>query len=136
MTALLLLLAMLPTGTVQTGRAVEYRSGLMERVYRVRIHQGLVAPGWQGGFASSVSCGNIGRIIHARFRTPVVGQRSASWSQPRDLLVVDCSAPKDRPRHLREGLILETDWGTACQTGWCREGRTKASVWWTGETWR
>ncbi len=134
MTALLLLLAMLPT--VQTGRAVEYRSGLMERVYRIRIHQGLVAPGWQGGFASTPYCANIGRIIHARFRTPVVGNRSASWGTWYSLLVTDCSASVDRPRHVRSGLIVEVDWQTACASGWCRDGHTRAQVEWGETTWR
>ena len=136
MTALLLLLALLPTGNVQTGRAVEYRPGLMERVYQVRIRQGLVAPGWQGGFASSVDCKNIGRIIHARFRTPVVGQRSASWGTWYSLLVTDCSASVDRPRHVRSGLIVEVGWQTACSAGWCRDGHSRAQVEWGVETWR
>ncbi len=136
MTALLLLLAMLPTGTVQTGRAVEYRAGLFERVYRVRIHEGLVRPGWEGGFASTPYCSNIGRIIHARFRTPVVGQRSTSWGTWYSLLVTDCSASVDRPRHVRSGLIVETDWQTACSAGWCRDGHARAQLEWGNQTWR
>ncbi len=142
MTALLLLLAICAPYAqsnapyVQTGRAVEYRPGLMEHVYQVRIRQGLVAPGWEGGFASTPYCSNIGRIIHAHFRTPVVGNRSASWGTWYSLLVTDCSASVDRPRHVRSGLIVETGYETALDAGWAREGHARAQVWWTGETWK
>jgi hypothetical protein len=137
MTALLwLALFCAAVGTVQTGRAVEYRAGLFERVYSVRIHQGLVRPGWQGGFASTPYCSNIGRIIHARFRSPVVGNRSASWGKVYSLLVSDCSASVDRPRHVRSGLIVEVDWQTACSAGWCRDGHSRAQVIWGDQTWR
>lgn len=134
MNILLLLLAMLATpAQVQSGWAKEYRAGLFERVYAVRVRQGLLEPGWQGGFASTPYCTNIGRIIHARFQSPVTGQYSAS----QELLTVDCSRPgADQRRHLREGLVVETDWQTACSTGWCRDGKARARVWWAGEVWR
>ncbi len=132
MTALLLLLAMLPTGNVQTGRAVEYRSGLMERVYAVREREGLVRPGWTGGFISRPSCRTIGNIYSVSFRSPVTGRYSA----PRAMLQVDCAQNRDRARQIDEGLVAESDYLTALQTGWASEGRTRARVWWTGETWR
>ncbi len=133
MTALLWL-ALLSTAvpTVQTGRAVEYRPGLMEHVYRIRVHQGLVAPGWQGGFASRPSCATIGRVYAAQFRNA----RTGLYSAPQAMLQVDCAQARDYRGQLAEGLVIESDYGTALATGWAYAGRTKARVWPTNETWR
>jgi len=118
--------------TAQYGIAKYYSPGLMQHVYSVRIRQGLVRPGWTGGFAATPYCRSIGRIIHARLRDP----RSGLYNQAHTLLVVDCSQYRDLQRHLDEGLILETDYRTARDDGWTGDGKTGAVVTWTAQNWR
>ncbi len=134
MTLALMLLLMCSTAwyAPEVGHAVMYSPGVMERVYSVRVRQGLVEPGWAGGLISRPSCKTIGNIYAVSFRSPVTGQYSAS----RLMLQVDCAQNRDRARQIKEGLVAESDYLTALQTGWAHEGRTRARVRWTGETWR
>jgi hypothetical protein len=126
MTALLLLLAMLPTPTVQTGTAKFYSPHVMERVYRVRVAQGMVPAGWSGALVATPHCYNIGRILRVSYRNPNTGH----WSDPIRSLDIDCARPRDLGRQVAEGLVVEASWNTAAATGWAYEGRTRAIVDW------
>lgn len=119
-----------PLPPVKEGVAKHYSEGLMRQVLRVRQRQGLVPYGVRyEGLASTTECSNIGKRVTVSLRNPRTGQ----WSAPRTLLVVDCSAPRDRARHIRQGLVVEVDYATARATGWgwtgsSGEGKTGAHV--------
>ena len=104
----------------EEGWAVHYEPGLMREVLRVRQRQGLVPYGVRyDGLASTTDFANIGKRVWVSLRSP----RTGRWSAPLRLLVVDCSAPADRARHIRSGLVVEVDFATARRTGWGWDGR-------------
>jgi len=114
------------------GIAKNYDPGLFQQVLKVRQRQGLIPYGVTGydGLASSTDCSNIGRYVWVQLRNP----RTGEWSRAKRLLLVDCSAPRDRARHVRTGLVIEVDYMTAKATGWgwngsSGEGKTRARVW-------
>jgi hypothetical protein len=123
---LLALLALWPFHDASVGTAKHYSPGLMARVYQVRIRQGLVKAGWHAGLASTPYCQNIGRVLSASFLDP----HTHAWTYYRPLLVVDCAQNRDRPGQVARGLVVETDYSTAFQTGWARDGKTRAIVEW------
>src|SRR4051812_12756144 len=75
---------------IQVGIAKHYSPGLMERVAKNR---GMIS---EPRMAAVPDCWRIGQHVVAE----VNGHRAT-------YLIVDCSAPKDRPRHIRTGLIIE-----------------------------
>ena len=109
------------------GIAKHYQIGTMQRVARYRGLYGTRTD--TTGYASVPDCGRIGQVVSASFRNP----HSLVWSGFERLLVVDCSQDVDRPRHLAEGLLVETDYATADHDGWAwdgskGEGRTAVKV--------
>lgn len=87
------------------------RPGLMRQV---ALNRGLVPV---RRMASTPDCGRIGRWFAAR-----VNGHIGIFKQ------VDCSAPKDRARHLRQRLVLEVDYYTARDFGFRREGHAPAQI--------
>lgn len=120
MTALLWLLAAFTV----SGTALHYSPNVMQRVYAVRVRQGLAAPGWYGGLAAVPSCSHIGEVVSASFLNPVSG----AWTPYRSMLVVDCAQPYHYAMQIRTGRAIETDWGTAKWAGFTSVGKTKARV--------
>lgn len=111
---------------LKDGYAVHYDAGVFSRVLKVRQRQGLIPYGVAyDGLASSTSCGDIGQYRYVSFRNP----HTRVWSPVRRVLVADCSAPKDKARHIRTGLVVEVDYRTAQWAGFAGEGRVKARVW-------
>lgn len=122
--------ALAPVGT-----AMHYeRAGAMARVAAVRG----MPVAWSAidGMASLPAC----RYVNAR-RPYFVRARlweRGRWGRWRTLQVVDCSNPRDLPRHRRTGIApygLEVDYRTAQQGGWAWNGRsgagrTRAQVGW------
>jgi hypothetical protein len=99
------------TITPRSGYAVRYSPGVMERV---AVRRGLpVLP----RMASVPDCGRLGWWV-----TATVNGYTGRY------LVVDCSAPRDRARHIRQGLVLEVNHGSAVAYFPRGEGHTKASV--------
>lgn len=98
--------------TPRQGTAKHYSPGVMERVAAKR---GLPV---LRRMASVPDCGRIGWWVYAT----VHGHTDR-------YLVVDCSAPKDRPRHLRTGLVIEVNYGSKVAYFPRGEGRTAATVW-------
>jgi hypothetical protein len=112
--------------SVEAGRFVPYDPGAMERVARnreTRGHPGYV-PGFQrrydvDGWAASVNCSDIGRVLWA----------SLNGNAPERFQVVDCSAPRDRARHIRSGLVIEVDHRSAVRNGFAPPRKIRATVW-------
>lgn len=103
---------MLASGVPVHGVAKHYSTGTMERVARYR---GLPA---LPRMASVPDCGRIGWWAIAT----VNGSTDF-------YLVVDCSAPKDRARHIRSGLVLEVNYASKLAYFPRGEGRAPATVW-------
>lgn len=105
------------TASAHVGIAKHYRPGLMEAVAQKR---GVYGP----RYTSSVNCSDIGRTIYATLYDPVLHR----WTPYLPFVVADCSAPKDRARHIREGLVMEVDYQTAWANHFTSDGRTRAVV--------
>jgi hypothetical protein len=97
---------------IHSGTAKHYSPGVMERVARVR---GLPIV---EHMASVPDCSMIGSYVAARIN-------GVTWRYR----VTDCSAPRDRARHIRQGLVIEIDYRSARALGMVRSGRASAVVW-------
>lgn len=111
-------------GVIVEGHSLYYARNVMERVYRVRIRQGLAAPGWTGGLTAVPDCKRIGQVVRAQFLDP----HTHTWTNYRSLLVVDCAQPYDYRMQIRTGRVAEVDWNTAVWAGFTDVGRTRARV--------
>lgn len=105
-----------------TGHALYYGKGQMERVYRVRIQQHLVRPGWTGSLAAVPNCSHIGEIVSARIN-------GGLWAR---YLVVDCAQPYDYRMQIRTGRAIEVDYYSAVRNGFVSKGKAPATVVYTG----
>jgi hypothetical protein len=65
-----------------------------------------------------IDCSLIGRVIKARLN----GGRVETFQ------VLDCSAPRDRARHKRIGLVIEVDYQSAVRNRFAHKGRAPAQV--------
>jgi hypothetical protein len=70
------------------------------------------------GYAAVPSCTNIGRVLKASIN----GHSTERYQ------IVDCSAPSDRARHVRQGLVIEVDYQSAVRNDFTRRGRASATV--------
>jgi len=70
------------------------------------------------GYAAVPNCRYIGQVLQARIN----GHGMERYQ------VVDCSAPWDRARHIREGLVIEVDYQSAVRNDFSRRGRASADV--------
>jgi hypothetical protein len=70
------------------------------------------------GYAAVIDCSQIGNVVKARIN----GGRLETFQ------VLDCSAPRDRARHQRIGLVIEVDYDSAVRNGFARRGRAPAQV--------
>jgi hypothetical protein len=102
--------------TTHKGIAAYYSPGTMARVARNR---GIELRDDVDGYASLTSCSHIGKVITA----------SISGSRPERYQVLDCSHPRDRARHLRQGIVIEVDYQSAVRHGFTRRGHAPATVW-------
>ena len=100
---------------VRNGHAVYYAPGVFNVVARNR---GMAMRQDVDGYAAVIDCGQIGRIIKARLN----GRKLETYQ------VLDCSAPRDRARHQRIGLVIEVDYQSAVRNGFVRLGRAPAQV--------
>lgn len=97
---------------------------MFKRVLRVRQRQGLVPWGVQySALASTTECSNIGKRAQVSLRS----KRTGEWYTT-EALIVDCSHPRDRSRHIRTGLVVEVDADTARRAGFYGTGRTAARI--------
>lgn len=100
---------------VRSGHAVYYSPGVFNMVARNR---GMRMRTDVHGYAAVIDCGMIGRVIKARIN----GGKLETFQ------VLDCSAPRDRARHQRIGLVIEVDYDSAVRNGFVRRGRAPAQV--------
>ena len=101
-------------GTV-SGTAKYYRAGMFAQV---AANRGMILRADVAGYASVPSCAWLGSVIQARVN-------GGAWERYQ---VVDCSAPKDRARHIRQGLVLEVDYASARRNGFVSKGKAPAVV--------
>jgi hypothetical protein len=104
-----------PASSRQSGIAKYYSPGVMEAVARKR---GLARTGSVQGMAAVPNCGHIGKVAVA-----AINGRSAER-----YLIVDCSSPRDRAKHVRQGLVIEVDYSSAVRNGFQRRGSAPATV--------
>jgi len=102
--------------TTRAGIAAYYSPGVMARVARNR---GMDLRDDVAGWAAVPNCSEVGRIVVA----------SINGSRPERYQVLDCSHPRDKARHLRQGIVIEVDYQSAVRHGFTRRGYTKAVVW-------
>lgn len=107
---------------IVNGHALFYGKGQMERVYRVRINQHLVRPGWTGSLAAVPNCAHIGEVVRARVN-------NGAWT---NYLVVDCAQPYDYRMQIRTGRAIEVDYWSAVRNNFVSKGRAPATVIYTG----
>jgi hypothetical protein len=100
------------------GWAKHYSPGVMERVRTVRAHQGVRIRTDVAGYAAAPDCAQIGRVVVA----------SINGGPLERYQVLDCSHPRDRARHVREGLVIEVDYRSAVRNGFARQGKARAVV--------
>lgn len=100
---------------MRSGHAVFYSPGVFQIVARNR---GMKLREDVHGYAAVIDCGMIGRVIKARLN----GRKLETFQ------VLDCSAPRDRARHQRIGLVIEVDYQSAVRNGFARLGRAPAQV--------
>lgn len=130
MIALLILFACLSvalsgsSGVIVDGHALYYDRNVMQRVYAIRVRQGLAPAGWYGGLAAVPRCSHIGEVVRASFLNP----HTHVWTPYKRMLVVDCAESRDLAMQLRTGRAIEADWGTAQWAGYTDTGRTRARV--------
>jgi hypothetical protein len=99
----------------RSGTAYFYSPGMFNVVARNR---GIKLRDDVDGYAAVPDCQHIGSVVRAR-----INNRSMERYQ-----VLDCSAPRDRARHLRQGLVIEVDYQSAVRNNFARKGRAPASV--------
>jgi hypothetical protein len=99
----------------QRGIAKFYSPDVMEAVARSR---GLARPGSVDGLASVPNCSRLGTVVVA----------AINGRTPERYLVVDCSHPRDRARHIRQGLVIEVDYRSAVRNRFCRQGSAPAVI--------
>lgn len=107
-----------PGGTAlspQYGTAKYYRAGVMENV---AVYRGLLRRGNIDGMASTPNCSNLGKVAFA----------AINGGHTERYLIVDCSGPRDRARHVRQGLIIEVDYQSAVRNHFHREGSAPAVI--------
>src|SRR4051794_36693780 len=80
----------------QHGIAKYYSRGVFERVAQYRIRHGIYPSTSIVGYASVPDCGRLGQTIWAS----VNGHRWEPYQ------IMDCSAPRDRARHIAQGLVI------------------------------
>jgi hypothetical protein len=102
--------------TAQRGISAYYSPGTMARVARNR---GIALRHDVDGYASLTHCSHIGKIVTA----------TINGSRPERYQVLDCSHPRDRARHLRQGIVIEVDYQSAVRHGFTRRGYAPATVW-------
>jgi hypothetical protein len=100
---------------MRSGHAVYYSPGVFAVVARNR---GMKLREDVDGYAAVIDCTQIGRVIKAR----VNGGDLERYQ------VLDCSAPQDRARHQRIGLVIEVDYQSAVRNDFARRGRAPAQV--------
>ncbi|MEO8286642.1 MAG: hypothetical protein ABI670_09425 [Chloroflexota bacterium] len=103
-----------PTAIIR-GHAKYYSPGMFQTVARNR---GIKLRSDVSGYAAVPNCNHIGKVIKAR-----INSRDTETYQ-----VVDCSAPADRARHIRDGLVIEVDYSSAVRNQFANQGRAPASV--------
>ena len=99
----------------KSGHAVYYSPGVFKIVARNR---GMKLRTDVDGYAAVIDCSQIGRLIKARIN----GGKLETFQ------VLDCSAPRDRARHQRTGLVIEVDYDTAVRNRFAHRGRAPAQV--------
>jgi hypothetical protein len=99
----------------RSGHAVYYSPGVFKTVARNR---GMKLREDVDGYAAVIDCSQIGNVVKARIN----GGRLETFQ------VLDCSAPRDRARHQRIGLVIEVDYDSAVRNGFARRGRAPAQV--------
>jgi len=97
------------------GYAYFYSPGMFQTVARNR---GIKLRTDVDGYAAVPNCGYIGQVLKARINGHEVERYQ----------VVDCSAPSDRARHIRQGLVIEIDYQSAVRNDFSRRGRAPAEV--------
>lgn len=107
----LLVLALLATHNGAPHAKFYEQPGLMRQV---ALNRGLTPV---NHMASVPDCSRIGDHVLA-----VVNGHRALYK------VVDCSAPRDRARHIRQGLVIEVDYYSAHEFGFAREGHAPAHI--------
>jgi hypothetical protein len=97
------------------GYAYFYSPGMFQTVARNR---GIKLRLDVDGYAAVPNCRYIGQVVKARIN----GHYTERYQ------VLDCSAPSDRARHVREGLVIEIDYQSAVRNEFSRRGRAPADV--------
>ena len=97
------------------GIAKYYSPGVFRQV---ALNRGLALRSDVDGYASVPYCSWIGHVLTARINRGPIER----------FQVLDCSAPKDRPRHLRENLVIEVDYSSARGHGLLSNGHGPATV--------
>jgi len=104
-----------PVAQMGIGIAKFYAPGVFRRV---ASHRNIAARQDVDGYAAVPSCGRIGQLVRA----------SLNGGPFETYHILDCSAPRDLPAHLREGLVIEVDYGSAVRNGFARQGHAQAVV--------
>ena len=101
--------------TVLRGSSYFYSKGMFQIVARNR---GMKLRSDVDGYASVPNCRYIGQVLQARIN----GHDLERYQ------VLDCPAPWDRARHIREGLVIEVDYQSAVRNEFSRRGHAPAEV--------
>jgi hypothetical protein len=104
-----------PLAATSKGYAYFYSPGMFQTVARNR---GIKLRSDVDGYAAVPNCRYIGQVVKARIN----GHETERYQ------VLDCSAPSDRARHVREGLVIEIDYQSAVRNEFSRRGRAPANV--------
>lgn len=100
----------------KTGIAMFYSPGVMAHVASVR---GVHLRTDVDGYAAVPDC-------HMRDK---IALASINGHETERFQILDCSAPADRARHIRQGLVIEVDYASAVRNGIAYRGRGPATVW-------
>jgi hypothetical protein len=103
------------TDSTSKGYAYFYSPGMFQTVARNR---GIKLRSDVDGYAAVPNCSYIGRVLKAGIN----GHSTERYQ------IVDCSAPADRARHVRQGLVIEVDYQSAVRNNFSRRGRAPATV--------
>lgn len=104
-----------PEAARKKGIAKYYAPGVFAQVARNR---GIKMRGDVDGYCAVIDCSMIEQVIPARIN-------SGNWERYQ---VLDCSHPKDAPRHRRDGLVIEVDYSSAVRNGFVKQGKAPAEV--------
>lgn len=102
----------------QQVRVVHYSPNVMRHVVKVRIRQGYPMRADVDGYVSRPSCKTIGQIVYL----------SVNGGAVRRYQQADCSAPKDRARHMAQNIV-EIDFTSARVTGLVADGHGRGLLW-------